>query len=120
LETRERLESALGFYMVIAWRVLFLTMLGRDCPEMPCDTVFADEEWKAVYRFGVTNGWLFANPGLQGYRASVGHQPDADVTLVIFVTRKREADAESRQDMALFQSLAELLAPDNPPALSIR
>jgi len=24
-------------------------MLGRDCPEMPCDAVFADEEWKAVY-----------------------------------------------------------------------
>jgi hypothetical protein len=49
LEKRERLEPALGFYIIIAWRVLFLTMLGRDCPEMPCDTVFADEEWKAVY-----------------------------------------------------------------------
>jgi hypothetical protein len=49
LETRERLEPALGFYMIIAWRVLYLTMLGRDCPEMPCNTVFADEEWKAVY-----------------------------------------------------------------------
>lgn len=49
LETRARLEPALAFYMIIAWRVLYLTMLGRDCPEMPCDTVFADEEWKAVY-----------------------------------------------------------------------
>jgi hypothetical protein len=49
LETRERLEPALAFYMIIAWRVLYLTMLGRECPEMPCDTVFADEEWKAVY-----------------------------------------------------------------------
>ena len=49
LERRERLEPALGFYMIIAWRVLYLTMLGRDCPEMPCNTVFADEEWKAVY-----------------------------------------------------------------------
>jgi len=49
LEKRERLEPALAFYMIIAWRVLYLTMLGRDCPEMPCDTVFADEEWKAVY-----------------------------------------------------------------------
>ena len=48
LETRERLEPALAFYMIIAWRVLYLTMLGRECPEMPCDTVFADEEWKAV------------------------------------------------------------------------
>ena len=49
LEKRERLEPALAFYMIIAWRVLYLTMLGRDCPEMPCNTVFADEEWKAVY-----------------------------------------------------------------------
>jgi hypothetical protein len=49
LETRERLEPALAFYMIIAWRVLYLTMLGRECPEMPCDTVFADEEWQAVY-----------------------------------------------------------------------
>jgi len=49
LETRERLEPALAFYMIIAWRVLYLTMLGRDCPEMPCDSVFAEEEWKAVY-----------------------------------------------------------------------
>jgi hypothetical protein len=49
LEKRQRLEPALAFYMIIAWRVLFLTMLGRECPEMPCDSVFADEEWQAVY-----------------------------------------------------------------------
>jgi hypothetical protein len=49
LETRERLEPALALYMIIAWRVLHLTMLGRECPEMPCDPVFSDEEWKAVY-----------------------------------------------------------------------
>jgi hypothetical protein len=45
LKKRERLEPALAFYMIIAWRVLYLTMRGRACPEMPCDTVFADEEW---------------------------------------------------------------------------
>ncbi|WPL14288.1 IS4 family transposase [Thiorhodovibrio litoralis] len=49
LETRERLEPALALYMIIAWRVLYLTMLGRECPELPCDAVFAEEEWKAVY-----------------------------------------------------------------------
>jgi hypothetical protein len=35
LEKRECLEPALAFYMIIAWCVLFLTMLGCDCPEMP-------------------------------------------------------------------------------------
>ena len=49
LEKLERLEPALAFYMIIAWRVLFLTVLGRDCPEMPCDVVFDTAEWQAVY-----------------------------------------------------------------------
>ncbi len=49
LEKIERLEPALAFYMIVAWRVLFLTMLGRDCPEMPCDVVFDTAEWQAVY-----------------------------------------------------------------------
>ena len=49
LENLERLEPALAFYLIIAWRVLYLTMLGRACPELPCNVVFADEEWQAVY-----------------------------------------------------------------------
>jgi hypothetical protein len=49
LEKLERLEPALALYMIIAWRVLFLTMLGRECPEMPCDVVFEEAEWQAVY-----------------------------------------------------------------------
>ena len=49
LEKLERLEPALAFYMIIAWRILFLTMLGRECPEMPCDVVFDTAEWQAVY-----------------------------------------------------------------------
>jgi hypothetical protein len=49
LEKLERLEPALAFYMIIAWRVLYLTMLGWECPELPCDVVFAEEEWQAVY-----------------------------------------------------------------------
>jgi len=49
LEKLQRLEPALAFYMIIAWRVLYLTMLGRQCPELPCDVVFAEEEWQALY-----------------------------------------------------------------------
>lgn len=49
LEKLERLEPALAFYMIVAWRVLFLTVLGRECPELPCDVVFAEEEWQAIY-----------------------------------------------------------------------
>jgi len=49
LETLERLKPALAVYMIIAWRVLFVTMLGRQYPNLPCDVVFATEEWQAVY-----------------------------------------------------------------------
>ena len=49
LEHIERLEPALAFYLISAWRVLYLSMLGRTCPELPCNVVFADQEWQAVY-----------------------------------------------------------------------
>ena len=35
LQTRDRLEVALAFYMIIAWRVLYLAMLGRRSPICP-------------------------------------------------------------------------------------
>lgn len=49
LEKLERLEPVLAFYLIIAWRVLYLTVLGRCCPDLNCEVVFAQEEWHAVY-----------------------------------------------------------------------
>lgn len=48
LQSRDRLEVALAFYMIIAWRVLYLVMLGRTVPDLSCEAVFAPEEWRAV------------------------------------------------------------------------
>jgi Transposase DNA-binding/Transposase Tn5 dimerisation domain len=50
LETTGRLKKCLAFYKIIAWRVLYLTYLNRTCPQMPCTAVFADCEWKSVWR----------------------------------------------------------------------
>lgn len=50
LETKERLTKALMFYKVIAWRIMFITFLGRECPELPCSVVFSDAEWKSVWK----------------------------------------------------------------------
>ena len=36
-------------YMIVAWRTMLVTMLGRDCPDMPCDALFEEQEWKSVY-----------------------------------------------------------------------
>ena len=48
-ETAERIKPCIALYMIIAWRVLFVTMLGRECPELPCTVLFEDDEWKSVY-----------------------------------------------------------------------
>lgn len=49
LETAERLEPCLALYMIIAWRILFVTMLGRIYPELDSELIFTSEEWQAVY-----------------------------------------------------------------------
>ena len=49
LAARGRLERALALYLVIAWRILHLVTLGRDCPGLPCDVAFSAEEWRAAW-----------------------------------------------------------------------
>ena len=61
LETNARLNRCLAFYEIIAWRILYLTYLNRTCPELPCTAVFADCEWKPVWRV-VTQSPLPENP----------------------------------------------------------
>lgn len=41
-------RNALTLYAITAWRILYLTHLGRVCPQQPCGTVFAESEWKAA------------------------------------------------------------------------
>jgi len=48
LKTVEALTCALVIYAVIAWRILYLTNLGRQCPDLACSCVFEEEEWKAA------------------------------------------------------------------------
>jgi hypothetical protein len=50
LETLERFTNCLALYQIVAWRVLFVMRLGRECPELPCAAVFQEEEWQAVYQ----------------------------------------------------------------------
>jgi len=50
LETLSRLKNCLAFYKIIAWRIMYLTYLNRECPTLPCDAVFDDCEWKSVWR----------------------------------------------------------------------
>ena len=48
-ETTERLMACVAVYLIVAWRVLFVMRMGRECPDLPCDTVLSPEEWQSVY-----------------------------------------------------------------------
>lgn len=47
-QTAERLKRAIAVYAVIAWRVMLMTLLGRETPEMPAEVLFSDVELKVL------------------------------------------------------------------------
>ncbi len=49
LKKDERTMVAIALYMIVAWRVLYVMMLGRECPDLPCDVVFEDDEWQGFW-----------------------------------------------------------------------
>ena len=51
LEAAHRLKSCLAVDSIIAWRILFLTMIGRQMPDLPASILFEEYEWKALYSF---------------------------------------------------------------------
>jgi hypothetical protein len=49
LASFERLKRLLTVYAVIAWRILYATMLARLVPDMACTAILNDDEWQALY-----------------------------------------------------------------------
>jgi hypothetical protein len=49
LETAERLIRCLTLYSVIAWRIVYATMLARAAPELPCTVLLDEDEWQGLY-----------------------------------------------------------------------
>jgi IS4 transposase len=45
----DRLKPAIALYLIIAWRLLYLTKLARTRPDVPDSVVFEDQEWRLAY-----------------------------------------------------------------------
>jgi hypothetical protein len=43
------LQSCLAIDMVVAWRIFWLVKQGRETPDIPCDVILEEYEWKALY-----------------------------------------------------------------------
>ena len=48
-EQIDRVLNCLAFYSVVAWRLMYVCHLGRECPEIDCEVIFEPSEWKSVY-----------------------------------------------------------------------
>ena len=55
-ETAERLRRAIAINAVIAWRILLMTLLGRETPELPAEVLFSDLELKVLAAYAKKNG----------------------------------------------------------------
>jgi hypothetical protein len=44
-----RLLNCLAVYSIVAWKVLYLCRLNRECPDLDCEVVFEPSEWKSVW-----------------------------------------------------------------------
>ncbi len=43
-KTAERLKRAIAINLVIAWRIMLMTLMGREMPELPPEVLFSDVE----------------------------------------------------------------------------
>jgi len=51
--TAERLKRGIAINMVIAWRIMLMTLLGRECPELPAEVLFSDIEIEVLSAYAV-------------------------------------------------------------------
>lgn len=49
ISNSERFSPCLALYMIVAWRILYMTQLGRMCPNISCECVFEKVEWETAY-----------------------------------------------------------------------
>ena len=47
--TDKNFSACLSFYIIIAWRILYVVILGRQSPDISCECVFSKEEWQTTY-----------------------------------------------------------------------
>jgi hypothetical protein len=50
-DTADRLRRAIAINAVIAWRVMLMTLLGRETPNLPAEVLFSDLQLQVLYAF---------------------------------------------------------------------
>jgi hypothetical protein len=50
-KTADRLRRAIAINLVVAWRIMLMTLLGREAPELPAEVLFSDTEIEVLRRY---------------------------------------------------------------------
>ena len=100
LEEDERLEPCIALYMIIAWRLMYLTMLSRTHPDLPADVALKASELKSVYVYYLRKtppakapplrAMIVMIAALGGYIARKGDGEPGPKTLWIGLQRMRD------------------------------
>lgn len=54
-KTAERLKRAIAINLVIAWRIMLMTLLGRAGPDLPAELLFSDSEIEVLHAYAKKN-----------------------------------------------------------------
>ena len=100
----DRLEACLAIDLVVAWRIFYLTKLGREVPQAPCTVYFEEAEWKALMAF--TSG----NPVAPQTPPSLREAIRLVATLGGFLGRKADGEPGTQTLWLGIQRLDDLVA----------
>ncbi len=100
----DRIETCLAIDMVVAWRIVHLTKLGRETPDVPCTVFFEDAEWKAL------NTYITQNPTTPDQPLSLRDAIRMVASLGGFLGRKSDGEPGTKSLWIGLQRLDDLTA----------
>jgi hypothetical protein len=68
-KTAERLRRAIAINLVVAWRIMIMTLMGRETPKLPPEVVFSDLEIEVLKAYAKKRPY---SPGLFRHRSNIG------------------------------------------------
>ena len=55
-KTAERLRRAIAINLVVAWRIMLMTLLGREVPDLPAEVLFSEIELRTLHAYAKKKG----------------------------------------------------------------
>ncbi len=71
LASADKIKRCLSIDLVIAWRIFYLTMLGRETPDIGSDLFFEEAEWKTLMHYKYRSAKIPDEPPTLGEAISI-------------------------------------------------